>query len=124
MLQAGKVIAFAASADLRRARAFYEQVLGLRVTEQNDFACVFDANGAGQPPPGPVGFGPQRQRGGVGSGLGLGQRERRHRVPGGHRGQPAPHDLLPPGLQDGVGAKALQSQRGLRLGALRRQRLP
>jgi catechol 2,3-dioxygenase-like lactoylglutathione lyase family enzyme len=45
MLQAGDVIAFAASADLPRARAFYEQVLGLRVTEQNDFACVFDANG-------------------------------------------------------------------------------
>jgi catechol 2,3-dioxygenase-like lactoylglutathione lyase family enzyme len=45
MLQAGEVIAFAASADLLRARAFYEQVLGLRVIEQNDFACVFDANG-------------------------------------------------------------------------------
>ena len=45
MLQAGEVIAFAASADLRRARVFYEQVLGLRVTEQNDFACVFDVNG-------------------------------------------------------------------------------
>ena len=45
MLQAGDVIAFAASADLSRARAFYEQVLGLRMTEQNDFACVFDANG-------------------------------------------------------------------------------
>ena len=45
MLQAGEVIAFAASADLRRARAFYEQILGLHVTEQNDFACVFDANG-------------------------------------------------------------------------------
>ena len=43
MLQAGEVIAFAASADLRRARAFYEQVLGLRVTEQNDFACVMTA---------------------------------------------------------------------------------
>ena len=79
---------------------------------------------AGQPPPGAVGFGPQRQRGGVGSGLGLGQRERRHRVPGGHRGQPAPDDLLPPGLQDRVGAEALQGQRGLRLGALRGQRLP
>ena len=36
MLQAGEVIAFAASADLGRARAFYEQVLGLRLTEQND----------------------------------------------------------------------------------------
>ena len=45
MLHAGEVIAFAPSADLRQARVFYEQVLGLRVTEQNDFACVFDANG-------------------------------------------------------------------------------
>jgi catechol 2,3-dioxygenase-like lactoylglutathione lyase family enzyme len=45
MLQAGEVIAFAASADLGRARAFYEQVLGLRLTERNDFACAFDANG-------------------------------------------------------------------------------
>ena len=45
MLEASEVIAFAASADLRQARAFYEQVLGLRVLEQNDFACVFDANG-------------------------------------------------------------------------------
>ena len=42
MLEASEVIAFAASADLRQARAFYEQVLGLRVIEQNDFACVFD----------------------------------------------------------------------------------
>ena len=45
MLEASEVIAFAASADLRRARDFYEQVLDLRVIEQNDFACVFDANG-------------------------------------------------------------------------------
>ena len=45
MLEASEVVAFAASADLRQARAFYEQVLGLRVIEQNDFACVFDANG-------------------------------------------------------------------------------
>ena len=45
MLEASEVIAFAAAADLRQARAFYEQVLGLRVIEQNDFACVFDANG-------------------------------------------------------------------------------
>ena len=45
MLQADDVIAFAASADLRQARAFYEQVLGLRLIEQNDFACVFDGNG-------------------------------------------------------------------------------
>ena len=45
MLQDSTVIAFAASADLRQARAFYEQVLGLRLVEQNDLACVFDANG-------------------------------------------------------------------------------
>jgi catechol 2,3-dioxygenase-like lactoylglutathione lyase family enzyme len=45
MLETSEIIAFAASADLRQARAFYEQVLGLRVIEQNDFACVFDANG-------------------------------------------------------------------------------
>jgi predicted enzyme related to lactoylglutathione lyase len=45
MLQNSDVIAFAPSADLGRARVFYEQALGLRVTGQNDFACVFDANG-------------------------------------------------------------------------------
>ena len=45
MLQSSAIIAFAASADLRQARAFYEQALGLRLVERNDFACVFDANG-------------------------------------------------------------------------------
>ncbi len=45
MLQDGEVIAFVGSADLPQARAFYEQVLDLRITDQNDFACVFDANG-------------------------------------------------------------------------------
>jgi catechol 2,3-dioxygenase-like lactoylglutathione lyase family enzyme len=40
-----EVIAFAGAADLGRAREFYEHVLGLRLVEQNDFACVFDANG-------------------------------------------------------------------------------
>jgi predicted enzyme related to lactoylglutathione lyase len=45
MLESCDVIAFAAAADLERARAFYEQVLGLPVTEQNDYACVFDAHG-------------------------------------------------------------------------------
>ena len=45
MLDSSDIIAFAPAADLRRARAFYEQVLGLRVIEQNDFACVLDANG-------------------------------------------------------------------------------
>ncbi len=45
MLENSEVIAFAASADMRQARMFYEQALGLRVIEQSDFACVFDANG-------------------------------------------------------------------------------
>jgi catechol 2,3-dioxygenase-like lactoylglutathione lyase family enzyme len=45
MLESSHLVAFAASSDLQRARAFYEQVLGLSVTEQNDFACVLDANG-------------------------------------------------------------------------------
>jgi catechol 2,3-dioxygenase-like lactoylglutathione lyase family enzyme len=45
MLGSSDLVAFAASADLPRARVFYEQVLGLPVVEQNDFACVFDANG-------------------------------------------------------------------------------
>jgi catechol 2,3-dioxygenase-like lactoylglutathione lyase family enzyme len=44
MLGRSDAIAFASATDLRRARAFYEQVLGLRLIEQNDFACVFDAN--------------------------------------------------------------------------------
>jgi catechol 2,3-dioxygenase-like lactoylglutathione lyase family enzyme len=45
MLGSSEVIAFAGAADLGRAREFYERVLGLRLVEQNDFACVFDANG-------------------------------------------------------------------------------
>jgi catechol 2,3-dioxygenase-like lactoylglutathione lyase family enzyme len=45
MLETSEVIAFVGSADLGQARAFYEQALGLRMIERNDFACVFDANG-------------------------------------------------------------------------------
>ena len=45
MLDTADLIAFAATTDLDRARVFYEQVLGLPVTEQTDLACVFDANG-------------------------------------------------------------------------------
>jgi catechol 2,3-dioxygenase-like lactoylglutathione lyase family enzyme len=45
MLESDHVVAFAAATNLQRARAFYEQVLGLPVTEQNDFAVVLDANG-------------------------------------------------------------------------------
>jgi catechol 2,3-dioxygenase-like lactoylglutathione lyase family enzyme len=36
MLESSDLVAFAATADPPRARAFYEQVLGLRVVEQND----------------------------------------------------------------------------------------
>jgi catechol 2,3-dioxygenase-like lactoylglutathione lyase family enzyme len=45
MLESSHIVAFAAATDLPRARTFYEQVLGLPVVEQNDFACVLDANG-------------------------------------------------------------------------------
>ena len=45
MLETSKLIAFVGSADLRQARLFYEQTLGLRMIERNEFACVFDANG-------------------------------------------------------------------------------
>jgi catechol 2,3-dioxygenase-like lactoylglutathione lyase family enzyme len=45
MLESSHIVAFAAATDLHRARAFYEQVLGLTVDEQNDIACVFDTNG-------------------------------------------------------------------------------
>jgi catechol 2,3-dioxygenase-like lactoylglutathione lyase family enzyme len=45
LLASSDVIAFAGCADMDRSRAFYEGTLGLRLVEQNDFACVFDANG-------------------------------------------------------------------------------
>jgi predicted enzyme related to lactoylglutathione lyase len=45
MLGSSALIVFAGATDLGRARVFYEQVLGLPMTEQSDFACVFDANG-------------------------------------------------------------------------------
>ena len=45
MLQSSSIIAFDPATDLARARVFYEHTLGLRFVEQNDFACVFDANG-------------------------------------------------------------------------------
>jgi len=45
MLGSSDVIAFAPATDLDRSRAFYEQALGLPLAGQNEFACVFDANG-------------------------------------------------------------------------------
>jgi catechol 2,3-dioxygenase-like lactoylglutathione lyase family enzyme len=45
MLHSSDLIAFVAATDLNRARAFYEEVLGLPVIEQTDVACVFDSGG-------------------------------------------------------------------------------
>jgi catechol 2,3-dioxygenase-like lactoylglutathione lyase family enzyme len=46
ILGASKLIAFVHITDWSRARAFYEDVLGLRlVEEEKPFALVFDANG-------------------------------------------------------------------------------
>jgi len=45
MLESSELVAFVAATDLRRAWVFYEQKLGLRVLEHDDFACVLDANG-------------------------------------------------------------------------------
>jgi catechol 2,3-dioxygenase-like lactoylglutathione lyase family enzyme len=39
------LIAFVASTDLDRSRAFYESTMDLEFVEQSPFACVFDANG-------------------------------------------------------------------------------
>jgi catechol 2,3-dioxygenase-like lactoylglutathione lyase family enzyme len=44
-LDDGRLIAFVPTTDLSRARAFYAETLGLRVAEEGQFACVFDANG-------------------------------------------------------------------------------
>ena len=45
MLESCDLVAFVGAADLDRARAFYEGVLGLPVTERTDFACVFASGG-------------------------------------------------------------------------------
>jgi catechol 2,3-dioxygenase-like lactoylglutathione lyase family enzyme len=46
ILGGGKLVAFAATTDPVKARAFYEDVLGLRLVEDaKPFALVFDANG-------------------------------------------------------------------------------
>ncbi len=43
VLQGSRLIAFVPTTDLARARVFYSDVLGLRVTEESEFACVFEA---------------------------------------------------------------------------------
>ncbi|MGA2252672.1 VOC family protein [Terracidiphilus sp.] len=46
ILGKSKLVAFAATSDFARARAFYEGVLGLSMAEdESPFALVFDANG-------------------------------------------------------------------------------
>jgi catechol 2,3-dioxygenase-like lactoylglutathione lyase family enzyme len=45
MLASADLMAFVATADLARARAFYEGVLGLPVIEDDGLALAFDANG-------------------------------------------------------------------------------
>jgi len=45
MLATADVVAFAPTADVDAARAFYRDVLGLTLVEESPFALVFDANG-------------------------------------------------------------------------------
>ena len=45
MLGASELVAFVATTDLARARAFYGSVLGLPLVEESPFACVFDCHG-------------------------------------------------------------------------------
>jgi catechol 2,3-dioxygenase-like lactoylglutathione lyase family enzyme len=45
MLGASDLIAFIPTADLVAARRFYADTLGLPITSESPFACVFDAGG-------------------------------------------------------------------------------
>jgi catechol 2,3-dioxygenase-like lactoylglutathione lyase family enzyme len=45
MLGTAKLVAFTATTDGARARAFYQDVLGLACVADDDVAVVFDANG-------------------------------------------------------------------------------
>ena len=45
MLDGCKIIAFAATVDGTKCRAFYHDVLGLDFISEDDFSLVFDANG-------------------------------------------------------------------------------
>lgn len=46
MLAGTSIVAFVATVDSKRARSFYEQVMGLRFISEDDFAIVFDGLGA------------------------------------------------------------------------------
>ena len=45
MLDSANIVAFAATTDAERTKAFYGGVLGLRLLHEDGFALVFDANG-------------------------------------------------------------------------------
>src|SRR5580704_3235902 len=45
MLKSSAIIGFVATRQPELARKFYEQTLGLRLTEDGPYALVFDANG-------------------------------------------------------------------------------
>lgn len=45
MLASAKVVAFIATGDAARAKAFYGEVLGLRLVSEDGFAVVFDSLG-------------------------------------------------------------------------------
>ena len=45
MLASHKIMAFAPTLDAKKARPFYEDVLGLHVLSQDNFALALDANG-------------------------------------------------------------------------------
>jgi catechol 2,3-dioxygenase-like lactoylglutathione lyase family enzyme len=45
MLGSQKIMAFAPTRDSKKARSFYEGVLGLRFVSEDPFALVLDANG-------------------------------------------------------------------------------
>ena len=45
MLGSEKLVAFVATGDLRRAKDFYRDTLGLSLVSEDDFALVFDAAG-------------------------------------------------------------------------------
>jgi len=45
MLGTAKLVAFAAARDAARAKAFYRDILGLKLISEDGFALVFDAHG-------------------------------------------------------------------------------
>jgi catechol 2,3-dioxygenase-like lactoylglutathione lyase family enzyme len=45
MLASAKLVAFVTVSNATRARAFYRDVLGLRLVSEDNLALVFDANG-------------------------------------------------------------------------------